>query len=216
MRRLRICERLPTGEFRLRWEKRTLSVGEIAATLSPEREVRADPWLFRRLTRTFDRRMLALLAAPQELRDAGPFSLDLNIASILAPEFLRFDAALPAELRGQVVIDLLAADVMSDLPAFLFARDFAHGRGYRLLLRGLTAELLEVFPLPRIGLDLLQLPWSPELAHLDPVLKLQDAKHTVLSRADTEAALAWGDAQGITLYRGRAVVPARPRPSLPG
>jgi hypothetical protein len=208
MRRSQFCERLPGGGFRLLWEKRTLSATEIAATLSPDRAIRADPWLFRRLTRTLDRRMLALLAAPQELRDAGPFGLNLNVASIVSPEFLRFDAALPMALRGQVVIDLLLADVMADPAAFLFARDFARGRGYLLLLYGVTAGLLEAFPLRPIGLDLLELIWSPELARLDPDRDLPDADHIVLSGADTGAALAWGRAQGVALYQGRAVVPA--------
>jgi len=214
MRRRQIAERLPEGGFRLLWEKRTLSVAEIAATLTPDRAIRADPWLFRRLTRTLDRRMLALLAAPRELRDAGPFGLNLNVASILSPEFLRFDEALPAALRGQVVIDLLLADVMADPAAFLFARDFARGRGYLLLLRGVTAGLLDAFPLRRIGLDLLQLRWSPELARLEADRKLPDADHIVLSRADGGAALAWGRAHGIMLYQGLAAVPTGPRAAL--
>lgn len=206
VRRRQICERLPEGGFRLRWEKRALSVAEIAAALVPARTVRADPWLFRRLTRTLDRRMLALLAAPQELYGAGPFALNLNIASILSPEFLRFDAMLPGPLRGQVVIDLLPADIMADPSAFLFARDFARDRAYRLLLHGITADLLELFPLRRIGLDLLQLRWSPELTrrHADQVLP--DAPNIVLSRADTAQALGWGRDCGIQLYQGYAAV----------
>ena len=212
MRRRQIAERLPEGGFRLLWEKRALSVAEIAATLTPDRAIRADPWLFRRLTRTLDRRMLALLAAPQELRDAGPFGLNLNVASILSPEFLRFDAALPTALRGQVVIDLLLADVMADPAAFVFARDFARGRGYLLLLRGVTSDLLDAFPLRRIGLDLLQLRFSPELARVDATLP--DADHIVLSRADTGTALAWGRAHGIMLYQGAAAVPSGPRAAL--
>jgi len=214
MRRRQIAERLAEGGFRLVWEKRTLSVAEIAATLVPDRAIRADPWLFRRLTRTLDRRMLALLGAPRELRDAGPFGLNLNVASILSPEFLRFDAALPPELRGQVVIDLLLADVMADPAAFLFARDFARGRGYLLALRGVTAGLLDAFPLRRIGLDLLHLRFSPELARLDAGRTLPDADHIVLSRADTGTALAWGRAHGIMLYQGLAAVPAGSRASL--
>ena len=206
VRRESICERLPDGSFRLSWEKRALSVSEIGATLLPERALQADPWLFHRLTRTLDRRMLALLSAPQELRGAGPFGLNLNVGSILSPEFLRFDATLPAALRGQVVIDLLQADIMTDPAAFLFARDFARDRGYRLLLRGVTAELLEVFPLSRIGLDLLRLPWSPALA---PDLVVPDAARTVLSQADQAAALAWGRERGIRLYQGRAALPTR-------
>jgi hypothetical protein len=214
MRRRQIAQRLPEGGFRLLWENRALSVAEIAATLTPDRAIRADPWLFRRLSRTLDRRMLALLAAPRELRDAGPFGLNLNVASILSPEFLRFDEALPAALRGQVVIDLLLADVMADPAAFLFARDFARGRGYLLLLRGVTADLLEAFPLRRIGLDLLQLRFSPELARLDAGRTLPDADHIVLSRADSGVALAWGRSHGIMLYQGLAAVPTDPRAGL--
>lgn len=213
MRRRQIAQRLPEGGFRLVWEKRTLSATEIAATLVPDRAIRAEPWLFRRLTRTLDRRMLALLAAPRELHDAGPFGLNLNVASILSPEFLRFDAALPSGLRGQVVIDLLLADVMTDPAAFLFARDFARGRGYLLALRGVTAGLLEAFPLRRIGLDLLELRFCPDLARLD--LELADADHVVLSHADCGAALAWGRAHGVALYQGLAAIPSLPRPPMP-
>ena len=207
-RRDPVCELLPQGGFRLRWEKRALSVAEIAVSLLPGRAVRADPWLFRRLTRTLDRRMLALLAAPQELRGAGPLGLNLSVSSILSPEFLRFDANLPAALRGQVVIDLLPADIMTDPATFLFARDFARDRGYRLLLRGITTELLDLFPLRRTGLDLLRLRWSPELVRRGPELMLPDAGNIVLSRADTAEALAWGREQGILLYQGRATLRA--------
>ena len=64
--------------------------------------MRADPWLFRRLTRTFDRRMLALLASPEELRLAGPLGIDLNVASVLSPAFLRFDGGV----AGGVALDM--------------------------------------------------------------------------------------------------------------
>jgi hypothetical protein len=211
VRRRRICEQKRDG-FQLRWEKRTLSVAELGAAVAPDRALAAEPWLFRRLTRTLDTRMLALLAAPLELRDAGPFSLDLNIATILSPMFLRFDAALPSVLRGQVVLNLSPADVMADLAAFQFARDFARARGYRLLLRGLTAATLSVFPLRRMGLDLLELRWSPDLAATNVgLLLLPDEARAVLTRAHTADALAWGQAHGITLYEGRAVTERDPQ-----
>ncbi|CAH2601220.1 conserved protein of unknown function [Rhodovastum atsumiense] len=205
VRRRQICEATEEGLLPC-WETRHLSITEIAAQLCPDRSVRADPWLFRRLTRTLDRRMLALLAAPQELREAGPFSLNLNVASVLSPEFLRFDAVLPGVLRGQVVIDLALPDLMADPAAFLFARDFAHTRGYRLGLRDVTPELLEVFPLHQMELDLLQLRWSAALADGDGA-RLPEPGQVVLCHVDTPAALAWGLARGITLYQGRAVHP---------
>ena len=57
----------------LAWEERALSIEEITDELAPGYDLRAEPWLFRRLTRTLDRRMLALLASPGELAAAGPF-----------------------------------------------------------------------------------------------------------------------------------------------
>lgn len=202
-RRRQICARLPDGGFELRWEKRFLSIEELAESLAPGHAPEADPWLFRRLTRTLDRRMLALLAAPGELLDAGPFSVNLNVTSILASEFLRFDAALPKALRERVTLDLLPADMLSDPAAFLFARDFARSRGYRLLLRGVTPDLLEVFPLGRIGLDLMQLRWSDQLTRCPVDAAFLDPSRVVLSHVDTAEALEWGSAQGIGLFQGR-------------
>ncbi len=207
----RFCRRKPVcrvedGHVRLAWEKRYLSVSEITATLAPGRNAHADPWLFRRLTRVLDRRMLALLSGPQELRGAGPFSLNLNVGSVLSPEFLRFDAAVPSALQGGVVLDLLPADVLADPAAFTFARGFARARGYRLQLCGVTAPLLPLLRLHRMELDFVQLRWSPALIGIDPALLQAGTARWVLTQADEAAALQWGQDQGISLFQGRAMV----------
>jgi hypothetical protein len=217
VRRQPVCALGPDG-FRLRWERRSLALGELISVLAPGRSARAAPWLQRRLTRTLDRRMLALLAAPGELRGARPFGVQLNVASILGPEFLRFDAALPSELRGQVTLELLPADVLADLAAFAFARDFARSRAYRLSLRGIEKELLGALPPARLGVDWVHLRWSPALLAFDLEAEGHDPAQFVLSRADCQQAVAWGRVQGITLFAGRAVRPRdrhqapRPRP----
>ncbi len=202
-RRRPICAPAPGGRFRRAWEQRILAVDAIGATLAPEHALAADPWLFLRLTRTFDRRMLALLAAPNELRDAGPFGLDLAVESLVCPEFLRFDAALPTALRGRVVLGLLPSDVLADGPAFLFARDFARARGYRLLLRGLTPALLPVLAPMAAGFHHLELPWSPALAALDP--GALPVGRVVLTGVDSDPALAWGTERGIGLFAGKLI-----------
>jgi hypothetical protein len=206
VRRRPICALGPDG-FRLRWERRSLALGELLSVLAPGRSARAAPWLLRRLTRTLDRRMLALLAAPGELLGARPFSVQLNVTSILGPEFLRFDAALPSTLRGKVTLELLATDVLADLAAFAFARDFARSRGYALALRGIGRELLGVLPPARLGVAWVHLRWSPSLLTLDLEAEGHDPAQLVLSRADCQQAVAWGRVQGITLFAGRAVRP---------
>ena len=149
--------------------------------------------------------MLALLSAPRELRGAGPFSLNLNVRSVLSPEFLRFDAAMPSALHGHVMLDMLPADVLADPAAFIFARGFARARGYRLQLRNVTAALLPLLRLHRMELDFVQLRWSPALIGIDPALLQAGTAQWVLNQADDPAALQWGRDQGIGLFQGRAV-----------
>jgi hypothetical protein len=192
----------------VRWEKRFLSVAELAAELAPGHDPRGDPWLFRRLTRTLDQRMLALLSSRGELRGAGPFAINLNVASILSPGFLRFDAALPPLLRGHVVLDVALADTLADPPAFRFARDFARARGYRVLLRGIADAFVEALIPAGCAVDYLQLRWSPALAArarlpFDPAC-------VVLGRCDDATAVAEGRRLGIGLFQGAAVARGRP------
>ena len=207
-RREPVCRSGPDG-LRLVWERRHLADAELFDTILPDRAPRADLWLFRRLTRMFDRRMLSLLCTAQETRGAPPFSIDLNITSLLAPEFLRFDANLPAALRGNVIVNLRADDILTDLPNFGFARDFAIARGYRLLLHDVGPCQLALLPPDRLGIDLVQLRFTPGLAS-ECLPATLDPGTVVLGNADA-AAFAWGRAQGITLFQGRiARPPGRP------
>ena len=209
-RRRPVCRRDASGRFRLAWEKRFLSVVEVGESLAPEHDITADPWLFRRLTRTLDRRMLALLSAPRELAGAAPFAINLNVESILSPAFLAFDSALPAALCGHVTLDLLPSDILSDAAAFAFARNFALSRGYRLSVRGVTAALLPTLPLGPLGLDLLLLRYEPALASLPPAALdavSPERERIVLTRVDQPAILEWAEAQGLVLFQGRAALP---------
>lgn len=213
-RRRAVCRHGPNGRFQTVWELRTLATEELCTELAPGRAARAEPWLYRRLVRTLDRRLLVLLAASNDLSAAGPFGLDLNVASILGPDFLRFDAALPQSLRGRVTLGLDPADILGDLPSFQFARDFARVRGYRLLLRLPQWSLLPALPPARLGLDLAAIAWSHAALTLPSDLLEQEGSRIVLTGADTADALAWARAYDITLFEGRAVVPGRPAAGL--
>ncbi len=192
--------RIGRHEPALAWEKRTLSIAELADAVAPGRDLKADPWLFRRLTRTLDRRMLALLNSPGELVAAQPFSLDLNVASILGVEFLRFDAALHPALRGRLLIELTPADIIADPGAFAFARGFVRTRGYRLLLRVPDPALLPVLRINALEVDYLQLAWSDALAPLPCPAPGPD--RLVLTGANGPAAMRWARRNGIRLVSG--------------
>ena len=200
----RFARRRPVSYYnghtaRLAWEERSLSIPELIETVAPGRDPRSDVWLFRRLTRVLDRRMLSILSDPREIKGASPFSLTLNVASVLSPEFLRFDATLPATLRSRVVISFLPADVVSDAGAFAFARNFARGRSYRVGVRAISAALLPALDFVALDLDYIQLVWSPELGEVTDLPAAGTAKWIVGQPCTREAA-DWGTKRGVGLF----------------
>lgn len=205
-RRRMVCRPGPDG-FAVTWETRYLSISELITALAPGRNPYAEPWLFRRMTRALDRRVLAMLASANELKDAGPIGLDLNVSGVLSPEFQRFDAALPGNLRGHTIINLHPADIMADVPAFRFACAFLRARKHRVLLRAVAAPLLPVIELPALELDFAELRWSPALAGLNPTAMRAGTARWVLGQTDDETAIRWGIGAGIGLFSGNAVRP---------
>jgi len=199
------------GRLEAAWDKRFLSVADLTEVLLPNRDPTADPWLFRRLTRTLDRRLLSLLGSPDELRAAGPFSLDLNVGTLLAPEFLRFDAAVPPHLRGKLTIDLLAADILADPAAFIFARGFARARRYRVMIRDVSPALIAALDFKALDPDLVELEYSPATS-TQPTARVPDVlpqgcelvlAYTNQSGQIDQAARAFATAHAIRLLAPR-------------
>ncbi len=189
------------------WEERYFAAHEIAAHLCPDCNIKADPWLFRRLTRVLDRRMLALLGVPRTLAGLSTFALPMNVETILSAEFLRFDDALPVPLRGAAMLMLRPADILADPGAFLFARNFARARGYRLALAGATLKLLKLLDARAAGFDaiLMKLASQGQAARGDlPVVAAEFP--LVVTGLDRASDVRWAVASGITLGQGRAVV----------
>jgi hypothetical protein len=202
--RWRPVSRHTDGTVTTIWQERYIAAHDIAATLCADRRIKADPWLFQRLTRSFDQRMLALLSSPQELRDSGPFGLNLNLATILGADFLRFDTALPLALRGAVTLNVTPGDILADPATFVFARNFARARGYKLLLRQASAALFRLLDVAVAGLDFCHIPYSPELVD-DPesvMRHIPDGVTAVLTGTSMPSVAAWGRAHGFQLMRG--------------
>lgn len=200
LRRSRVIRQTSAGA-QLAWEKRFVSLDELTATLAPGRDALADRSRLRRLCRSVDHRMLRLLSRHGELEGTGPFALNLNVGSVRGPEFARFDAALPTSLRGHVVLVLSLDDVLANPGAFEDARDEVGRQGYRVLLRGITAELADAVALDRMALHYVQLRWSPAMASRH--LRLGPAQG-VLAHVNGPAAVRWAAREGIELFQAAA------------
>jgi len=189
-----------------------ISIAALRTQVFAKYDILGNRWLFQYLTETLDRRMLALLTRNDDGAIAQAFSLNLNISTLLSPEFLAFDNSLRSGARGTLIIELQMIDVFADLGAYMFARDFVHSRGYRVCLDGVTDLTLPFIDREKLGLDLVKLVWSPSMLDnaatgrreaLHRLVERTGRARTILCRCDGEAALDFGQAAGIAMYQGR-------------
>ncbi len=209
MRRQAVCAIVGKAPPQPVFHELFISIADLRQTLMPSVNMNSSPWLFQQLTETLDRRVLSLLNKHDDRTLEGDISINLNVSTILSPEFLVFDDNVKAGMRGTIVLELQKVDIFADLGAYLFARDFAHDRGYRICIDGLTYSQLPFVDRERLGADLIKLVWDPSLAEerekKTDVLKRIGITRIILCRCDTPSAIEYGHATGITLFQGRHV-----------
>jgi hypothetical protein len=185
-----------------------VSVSDLGALMLPGHDFGAEPWLFRYMTRLLDRRLLAILpsvlgAAPR------PSSINLNLATLFSPEFLRFDAEMRVGMRDCLTLELQLLDVLAHGADFAFGEKVAHQRGYRICLDGVDHHHLPLL-LPRLlPVDFVKVQWHREIEQsTDAVAEFRafvgatNARRVILTRCDSEAAIEFGRTVGIQLFQG--------------
>ena len=188
-----------------------ISIKDLRETLLPGVNLTSNRWLFQHLTETLDKRMLALLVKTDRFTVSGDISFNINVRTLLAPEFQAFDESVSAGRRGSLIIELQKEDIFSDLGTYLFAREFLQNKGYRVCLDGLTLQTLDIIDRKRLGADMAKVFWTPEMAEKPEararVGRLMEggAKSVVMCRCDTPDAIEFGRSVGIELYQGRHI-----------
>ena len=137
--------------------------------------------------------------------------INLNVSSVLAPEFVAFDRIVGAAAKRAIAVEFQFTDVFADVGAFLFARSFLFERGYAIVLDGVTDMNLPFVDRKRIGADLVKIRWSPTLAEerfrdeFRALVHEEEVRQIVLCRCDGKAAIDLGTDLGIQLFQGRYV-----------
>ncbi|MBC8337789.1 MAG: hypothetical protein ISR51_06705 [Rhodospirillales bacterium] len=190
-----------------------ISIKDLRETMLPDVNLVANRWLFQHLTTTLDRRMLAMLTKTDSISFSGDISFNINVATVLSPEFQAFDDNISAGRRGAMMIELQKEDIFSDLSSYVFAREFVQEKGYKVCLDGLTLETISIIDRERLGADLAKLIWHPDLADggeemhekIRTLVKRGGADRIIMCRCDNREAIDFGRSVGIDLFQGRYV-----------
>lgn len=214
MRRQPVCAISADSDPQVVFHEVYVSIADLQEQLTPDINLVSDRWLFQRLTQTLDRRMMTLVCAHDDSTIASYFSINLNVSTLLSPEFLKFDNNLRSGARGTVVLELPVVDIFSDMGAYAFARDFVHERGYRVCLDGLTHLTAPFIDRVKLGLDLVKVYWSRDMLDdasgrrresLREMIEQSGQARVILCRCGSDDAIEFGRSLGISLFQGKAV-----------
>lgn len=190
-----------------------VSVNDLKEMLLPDTDFMSAPWLFQRLTSTLDKRVLVSVNRHDDGSFKNHFSINLNVSTILSPDFVNFDKGITSADKGTIFLEIQPVDIFSDLSSYIMALSFVKDRGYKVCIDGITIDSLAYIDMKKLGADLLKMFWSPKMADeaenpdSDFVRNIKEigASNFVLARIDDEKALAVGHSFGINLFQGRYI-----------
>jgi hypothetical protein len=195
------------------FEEIYISIEDLQKAILPQHDITSNYWLFRYMTQTLDQRVIQMLMR-SDFTSTRPFSLNLNVQTVLSPEFSKFESIVTAQLRGRLVIELDIVDVISNMGAFIFARDYLHDHSFRLCLDGLTQHNLPFYSRSELGFDLMKILWTPNgldtiqtsmLPEVRRIIMDSGQAHMILCRCDSDQAIKIGQDLGIVMFQGRAI-----------
>ncbi len=200
----------PDGPRGVVFREHFVSMAELKKRIAPEVNLFASPWLFQYLSETLDKRMLAVLANRDIGGMASPVSLNLNVNTVLSRDFQNFHKAI-GKAASRVVVEMQVLDIFADMNTYGYARDSLQERGYRVLVDGLSPLALQFFDPGLLQSDFVKIAWGPEfegdtdstrLAEMREVVTSTGKDSVILARVDTEIAIKWGLAIGISRFQG--------------
>lgn len=184
-----------------------MSIADLQKVLAPDVNILSNRWLFQHLSQVLDLRVLSVL------QDAGfrklpvAFSVNLNMSTVNTPAFQAFEAAIRG--RAGLVVEFQLVDIFNNLDGYFRARDLLRSHGHKTVLDGLSPITLQFIDAELYEADFVKVSWSGDMADDVVTADLHSAlgpvgfDHVILSRCDTESAIAWGLNQGIRHFQGR-------------
>jgi c-di-GMP-related signal transduction protein len=115
-------------------------------------------------------------------------------------------------MKSSIILEVNIADIFADMPTYRKAQKKANDLGYKLCIDGLTDESFTQVQRQELGADLIKLQWNADVAgdlqdernkQLKEKIRNCGSNRMILCRCDSDYAIEYGHALGITLFQGR-------------
>lgn len=212
IRRQPICALTPDTKARAVYDEMYLNIAHVRDIIRTDVDLLSNRWLFKYLTQVLDERMLDAIQRDPTRYLIMPFSLNLNVQTVLSARFQEFDAAIKPGSKVSIVVEFQIADVFADMQGYLLASESLQKHGYRVCLDGVSVASFVHIDRARLGFDLLKLQWNADTEtdlrtdqnrKLGEAIRLCGASRVILNRCDDQRAVRFGQALGLSLFQGR-------------
>ena len=203
------CSVAPGETMRSFFREVFVGVNDLRQMVAPRNDLQLVKPLFQQLTRTMDQRVLRAMFDGFVTRQSGNVSINLNIQTVMSTAFREFDTRIANFIpKSQIIVEIPRFDVFWDFAEYLTACEFLRNAGYRVLLDGVTLDVLAMFSRPEMGADFIKIMFRADRANewRDPGvperIAAASAGRLVMARCETAEALELGQAVGIRLFQG--------------
>lgn len=195
------------GKFDVLFQEFFIAVKDLSLQFDKNLDLVANRWLFLYMMQTLDKKTMAAFQAADLKKWPQQISLNLNLSSIFSREFVTF-ARNFLKPEQKVLVEVQLMDVFNNLPLYFETKEILHKGGHKLVLDGVSPAALKMLNLKTLQPDMIKLFWEPLLEdepfspELKAIIDIIGAENVVLAKCDSDKALKWGVAYGITAFQG--------------
>ncbi|OPZ78780.1 MAG: EAL domain protein [Alphaproteobacteria bacterium ADurb.Bin438] len=203
IRRQAVAKIIKGKKFEIVFKEYFLSIKHLNEILYKNVNLTENFWLFKHFTESLDLKMFEIIPKLNENIKKPKISLNLNINSVLSPEFIQFMKG-----KDKIIAEFQTTDILNNFSGYLKAKEILNKNGHKVLIDCVNISELEFVDLDLFKPNYVKILWNEEF--------LENRKHTlikelafkiggkkiILSRADSDKALTFGNALGIELFQG--------------
>jgi hypothetical protein len=188
-----------------------ISVQVLEEMFCPGLSLSSRRWLFTDLTEELDTVVLRRLASGEGRSGRKRISINVNLASLNSPKFVKFDSDLPLDYRQGVILEINKTDVFENMRLYRELVPYLRDRGYRVLVDGLSFLNVAAIDFDGIECDFVKVFWSNDILsladdvkeHILAKMRFRETPRLLLARCDTADSLRFARSIGIRLVQGR-------------
>ncbi|RED48533.1 EAL domain-containing protein [Aestuariispira insulae] len=185
-----------------------VSVRDLVTTVSPDADFLQSRYLFMHFTQILDQKMLKLYGSLEEQQFDFTRSINLNVATILTPEFQHFRDTLRSGLAARYLIELQLTDIMVNLQAAQQAINLLEESGFRIVIDGVSPEFIPMLFHMQLQASYLKINCTStaDIEQNAPIIQTlmaqMDGCEFILARCEKQNHIALGRKLGFGLFQG--------------